>query len=50
MTVTFPVPAVTAIEVGASGTFAGITAVDAEEEVEEVAEEFAVEFVIALKV
>ena len=49
-TVTFPVPAVVVIPVGASGAFAGVIAVVAIEASEDSDVEFAVEFVTALNV
>ena len=49
-TVTFPVPAVVVIPVGASGAFAGVIAVVAIEATEDSDVEFAVEFVTALNV
>ena len=49
-TITFPVPAVVVIPVGASGAFAGVTAAVAIDATDETEDEFAVEFVTALKV
>jgi len=49
-TVTFPVPAVVVIPVGASGALAGVTEVVEIDAADETEVEFAVEFVVALKV